>query len=73
MESFTITWCGEICGNVEIHAQSAEEAKIRLASLPRSDLIKGSNIWHHQKPVSIESIDTRLGLLELEAWETICE
>jgi len=73
MEKHTITWRAEVCGNVNIVAETAEEAKTLLASMSRNDLIKNSNIWQHEKPVSIEAIDTKLGILDQETWDTIYE
>ena len=55
------------------NAKTAEEAKTLLASMSRSDLLKLSNIWQHEKPVSIDTVDTRLGTLDQETWETIYE
>ena len=73
MEDHTITWRGEVCGEIKITAETAEEAKILLASMSRNDLLKKSNIWQHEQPVSIDTVDTKLGLLDQETWETIYE
>ena len=54
-------------------AETAEEAKTLMASMSRSDLLKLSNIWQHEKPVSIDTVDTKLGTLDQETWETIFE
>ena len=73
MDTYTITWRGEVCGEIKITAETAEEAKILLASMSRSDLLKKSNIWQHEKPVSIDTVDTRLGTLDQETWEIVYE
>jgi hypothetical protein len=73
MEDHTITWRAEVCGDVKISAETAEEAKTLLASMSRSELLKLSNIWQHEKPVLIDTVDTKLGTLDQETWETIYE
>ncbi len=30
-----------------------------------------SSIWQHDKPVSIETVDTELGIFDKETWELI--
>ena len=71
MEDHTITWRAEVCGDVKISAETADEAKAKLASIPRSELVKHSSIWQHDKPVSIETVDTELGLFDKESWELV--
>ena len=71
MENHTITWRAEVCGDVKISAETADEAKAKLASIPRSELVKHSSIWQHDKPVSIETVDTELGLFDKESWELV--
>ena len=73
MEDHTITWRAEVCGDVKISAETAEEAKTLLASMSRSDLVKKSNIWHHENVVSVDTVDTELGTLDQKTWETIYE
>ena len=73
MENHKITWRAEVCGDVKIFAETAEEAKILLASMSRIDLLKKSNIWQHEKPVSIDTVDTKLGLLDQETGEIVYE
>ena len=71
MENHTITWRAEVCGDVKISAETADEAKAKLASIARSELVKHSSIWQHDKPVSIETVDTELGLFDKESWELV--
>lgn len=71
MKNYTITWRGEVFGDVKIAAKTAEEAKEKIALISRSDLVKHSSIWQHDKPVSIENFDTDLSLFDQETWEAI--
>ena len=73
MDTYTITWRGEVFGDLKITAETADEAKAKLASIPRSELVKHSSIWQHDKPVSIETVDTELGLFDKESWELVYE
>ena len=71
MDTYTITWRGEIFGDLKITAETTDEAKAKLKSIPRSELVKLSSIWQHDKPVSIETIDTELGIFDKDTWELI--
>lgn len=71
MSSYTITWRGEVFGDLKIVAESADEAKEKIARMPRSDLVKHSSIWQHETPVSIETVDTELGLFDQNTWELL--
>ena len=73
MDTYTITWRGEVFGDLKITAETADEAKAKLASIPRSELVKHSSIWQHDKPVSVETVDTELGLFDKESWELVYE
>ena len=71
MDNYTITWRGEVFGDLKITAETADEAKAKLAFIPRSELVKHSSIWQHDKPVSVETVDIELGLIDKESWELI--
>ena len=43
----------------------------KLDEMTYEDLVKTSKIWKNEKPVSIECVDTTLGLFDQETWEEI--
>ncbi len=47
------------------------EQKKKLEDMTYEELVKTSKIWKNEKPVSIECVDTTLGLFEKETWEEI--
>ena len=71
MDEHTLTWRGEVHGEIKIYAESASEAQKKLEDMTYEELVKTSKIWKNEKPVSIECVDTKLGLFEKEAWEEI--
>ena len=68
MDTYTITWRGEVFGDLKITAKTVDEAKTKLASIPRSELIKHSSIWQHDKPVSVETVYTECSFFDKESW-----
>ena len=71
MDEHTLTWRGEVYGEIKIYAESASEAHKKLDEMTYEDLVKASKIWKNEKPVSIECVDTTLGLFDQETWEEI--
>ena len=47
MDTYTITWRGEVFGDLKITAETADKAKAKLASMPRSELIKHSRYYNN--------------------------
>ena len=73
MDTYTITWRGEVFGDLKITAETAKEAKEKLASIPTSELVKYSSIWQHDKPESVEAVNSELSLFGKESWELVYE
>ncbi len=69
MDEHTLTWKGEVYGEIKIYAESASEAQKKLEEMTYEELVKTSKIWKNEEPVSIECVDTTLGLFEKETWE----
>ena len=63
MDEFSITWSGKIFGNIKISAKNSREAKQRLSGC-KIDLVKKSEIWDNEDQLSIESVDTYLGIFD---------
>ena len=68
MDKHKITWFGNIYGEIEIEATSAQEAKEKLQSMKTSDLVKSSNFWNSNETIKIDCVDTKYGLLDEETW-----
>ena len=66
MDEFSITWSGKIFGNIKVSAQNSREAKQRLSELSKINLVKKSEIWDNEDQLSIESVDTYLGVFDEE-------
>ena len=73
MATYTITRCCKVFGGLKITAKTAEKAKAKLASILRNALVKHSSISLHDKPKSVETIDTELGFFNKEPWELVCK
>ena len=71
MDEFSITWSGKIFGNIKITAKNSREAKQRLSEFSKIDLVKKSEIWNNEDQLSIESVDTYLGIFDEEGWDMI--
>ena len=71
MDEFSITWSGKIFGNIKISAKNSREAKQRLSEFSKIDLVKNSEIWDNEDQLSIESVDTYLGIFDEEGWDMI--
>ena len=64
-------WSGKIFGNIKISAKNSREAKQRLSEFSKIDLVKKSEIWDNEDQLSIESVDTYLGIFDEEGWDMI--
>ena len=51
--------------------QKSREAKQRLSEFSKIDLVKKSAIWDNEDQLSIESVDTYLGIFDEEGWDMI--
>ena len=71
MHEFKLTWHGAVHGDIIIVAESASRAKTKLAELNNDDLIKASTIWQSEEPISIDSVETDLGLMDIKEWELV--
>ena len=56
---------------VTIEAESASDAKTKLAEMRNNDLVKSSSIWQSEEPVSIDCVETDLGLMDIKEWELV--
>ena len=68
MEKHKITWQGSVHGDIEIEANSAQEAKEKLLAMSRSELVQSSKIWNSEQPVQIDCVDTQFGIFDEETW-----
>ena len=68
MEKHKITWQGSVHGDIEIEANSAQEAKEKLLAMRRSELVQSSKIWNSDQPVQIDCVDTQFGIFDEETW-----
>ena len=68
MEKHKITWQGNVFGDIEIEANSAQEAKEKLLAMSRSELVQSSKIWNSEQPVQIDCVDTQFGIFDEETW-----
>ena len=68
MEKHKITWKGSVHGDIEIEANSAQEAKEKLLAMSRSELVQSSKIWNSDQPVQIDCVDTQFGIFDEETW-----
>jgi len=68
MEKHKITWQGSVHGDIEIEANSAQEAKEKLLAMSRSELVQSSKIWNSDQPVQIDCVDTQFGIFDEETW-----
>ena len=71
MHEFKLTWHGAVHGDITIEAESASDAKSKLAGMRNNDLVKSSSIWQSEEPVSIDCVETDLGLMDIKEWELI--
>ena len=71
MNEFKLTWYGAVHGDITIEAESAGDAKAKLSEMRNNDLVKLSTIWQSEDPVSIDCVETDLGVLNVEEWELI--
>ena len=71
MHEFKLTWHGAVHGDIIIEAESASDAKTRLAEMRNNDLVKSSSIWQSEEPVSIDCVETDLGLMDIKEWELV--
>ena len=68
MSIHKITWQGNFFGDIEIEANSAQEAKEKLLAMSRSELVQSSKIWNSDQPVQIDCVDTQFGIFDEETW-----
>ena len=68
MSIHKITWQGNVFGDIEIEANSAQEAKEKLLAMSRSELVQSSKIWNSDQPVQIDCVDTQFGIFDEETW-----
>ena len=68
MEKHKITWQGSVHGDIEIEANSAQDAKEKLLAMSRSELVQSSKIWNSDQPVQIDCVDTQFGIFDEETW-----
>ena len=68
MSMHKITWQGSVHGDIEIEANSAQEAKEKLLAMSRSELVQSSKIWNSDQPVQIDCVDTQFGIFDEETW-----
>ena len=68
MENFKIVWKREIFGEIEIFANSANEAKQNLNCMDNKQLISSSKLWTHDHKTEIKNIDTRYGSFDEKTW-----
>ena len=54
MDEHTLTWKGEVYGEIKIYAESASEAQKKLEEMTYEELVKTSKIWKNEEPASIE-------------------
>ena len=52
-------------------SESASRAKTKLAEMKNNDLVKSSSIWQSEEPVSIDCVETDLGLMDIKEWELV--
>ena len=71
MSIHRITWQGSIYGDIEIEANSAQDAKEKLLSMDLSVLLSSSKLWNNDKPVQIEGVDTNYGFVDQRTWELL--
>ena len=71
MEEFSITWSEKIYGDIKIQAKSSKEAKAKLRSMTKQELVKSSSIWNSDENTKVESVDTYLGVFNEELWDMI--
>ena len=71
MEEFSITWSEKIYGDIKIRAKSSKEAKAKLRSMTKQELVKSSSIWNSDENTKVESVDTYLGVFNEELWDMI--
>ena len=71
MSIHKITWQGNIFGDIEIEANSAQEAKEKLKEMTQTKLVQSSKIWNNDKPVQIEGVDTDYGFVDQRTWELL--
>jgi len=71
MSIHKITWQGNVFGDIEIEANSAQEAKEKLKEITLIKLVQSSKIWNNDKPVQIEGVDTDYGFVDQRTWELL--
>ena len=71
MHEFKLTSHGAVHGDITIVAESATRAKAKLAEMKNDDLVRSSSIWQSEEPVSIDCVETDLGLMDINEWELI--
>ena len=71
MSIHKITWQGNVFGDIEIEANSAQEAKEKLKEMTQTKLVQSSKIWNNDKPVQIEGVDTDYGFVDQRTWELL--
>ena len=71
MSIHKITWQGNIFGDIEIEANSAQDAKEKLKEMTQTELVQSSKIWNNDKPVQIEGVDTNFGFIDQKTWELL--
>ena len=71
MSIHKITWQGNVFGDIEIEANSAQEAKEKLKEMTQTKLVQSSKIWNNDKPVQIEGVDTDYGFVDQRTCELL--
>jgi len=71
MNEFRITWYGAIHGDITIEAESAKDAKEKLIEMGSGDLVRASTIWQSEDPISIDCVETQLGMMDEKEWEFV--
>lgn len=71
MSIHKIIWQGNVFGDIEIEANSAQEAKAKLKEMTQTKLVQLSKIWNNDNPVQIEGVDTDYGFVDQRTWELL--
>ena len=71
MSIHKITWQGNVFGDIEIEANSAQEAKEKFKEMTQTKLVQSSKIWNNDNPVQIEGVDTDYGFVDQRTWELL--
>ena len=71
MSIHKIIWQGNVFGDIEIEANSAQEAKAKLKEMTQTKLVQLSKIWNNNNPVQIEGVDTDYGFVDQRTWELL--